>query len=128
MPHRDTNLHVTLRPIEGATVLLLDGEVDVASADHLTDAVRDLVGPGAVVVDFAGVSFMDSSGVRALLDAEELARAAGRAFAIVNPSRAVVRLLDLIDLRSRFVELPGLDERAIAGLGRPDSAPPAERL
>ncbi len=119
MPHRETSLSLTLRPIEGATVLLLDGEVDVATAEHLTDAVRDLTAPGAVVIDMSGVSFMDSSGVRALLDAEELATGAGRPFAIVNPSRAVVRLLDLIDLRARFVELPGLDERAIARLGRP---------
>ena len=47
----------------------LVGELDMATCDGLTELLRSAsAGHHPVVLDFSGVSFMDSSGLRALLD------------------------------------------------------------
>ncbi len=51
---------------------------------------------------------MDSSGLRALLEARQACADAGRPFAIARPSDAVLRVLELVDLSREFevVETP----------------------
>lgn len=101
-------LTVHTESVGSATIVHLRGEVDVATADQVTEAVAHVA--GSVVLDLSGVSFMDSSGVRALVETKRAAEAEGQTFAIACPSSPVARLLDLIDLRSHFTvldELPG---------------------
>ena len=54
----------------GGTGLKIVGELDVATAPRLTEALRDLQ-EGEVVLDLSELTFLDSCGTRALL---ELAR------------------------------------------------------
>jgi anti-sigma B factor antagonist len=56
-------------------VLAVSGELDLAKAQEFTAGLRDQLAEGAVVLDLRELSFMDSSGVRAL---DELLREAGR--------------------------------------------------
>jgi len=42
------------------------GEIDLATADAFAAALREHLAAGPVVLDLRGLSFMDSSGVRAL--------------------------------------------------------------
>ena len=56
---------------DGGTQLKIVGELDVATAPRLTEALRDLRA-GEVVLDLSELTFLDSCGTRALL---ELARA-----------------------------------------------------
>lgn len=77
-------------------VIALDGELDLATEPLLTDAVRTLMaGPvvGALVVDLAGLRFLDSSGMRALLRAHRLAEEQGATFMVVRPQPNVAELL-----------------------------------
>jgi anti-sigma B factor antagonist len=50
----------------GATTVVVAGELDLATADSFTDAIRTGLDQGPVVIDLAGLTFMDSAGVRAL--------------------------------------------------------------
>ena len=86
------------------TVLQLDGELDIASAPELSAAIARACDAGAraVVLNMAGVGFLDSTGVRMLLEARSLA---GRELVLMAPSRAVVWVLDLTCLRGRFAEI-----------------------
>jgi anti-anti-sigma factor len=61
-----------------------------------------------VVIDLGSVGFMDSSGLRSLLEARQRCLDAGRGFALARPSEAVQRVLELVDLLSEFdvVERP----------------------
>jgi anti-sigma B factor antagonist len=54
---------------DGNVVLTVGGEVDVLTADQLRAALNEslTLWEGQVVVDFAGVSFLDSQGIAALL-------------------------------------------------------------
>ena len=74
--------------------LKLAGELDMATAQELLAAIRDHAGEDEVVLDFSGVSFMDSSGLRALLEAARDREGDG-AVAIVDPTPQVRRVLDI---------------------------------
>ena len=72
----------------------LDGELDMATADDLSQIFRDAPSNDPIVLDFSGVSFMDSSGLRALL--EGAGQPTGCCpVVIVNPSAQVRRVLDI---------------------------------
>lgn len=70
----------------------LEGELDMATADDLTQLLRAPSDHDPLVLDFSGVSFMDSSGLRALLEGP----ASGSAdLVILNPTPQVRRVLDI---------------------------------
>jgi anti-anti-sigma factor len=72
----------------------LEGDLDLASVD---EAVATIVGTdgATVVVDLAGVTFLDSAGLRGLLMARERLEAEGRSMRLVNPVDRVRRVLDV---------------------------------
>jgi anti-anti-sigma factor len=82
-------------------VIIAEGELDLVAAPSLAAALPD-EGDAPVILDLAGVGFMDSSGLRALLEARQTCLDAGRPFAIARPSDAVSRVLELVDLRRDF--------------------------
>lgn len=70
-------LHVT-RADDGTTATLaLVGEIDLASAHLLVDSIDDAITEGArtVVLDFAGVTFINSTGLGAMVAATKRLRA-----------------------------------------------------
>ena len=78
------------------------GELDMANAFELTRAIvaAGMRAPGeAVQVDLSGIVYMDSTGVRALLDAGAASR---EDVVLVRPSQAVLRVLDIVGLTDRF--------------------------
>jgi anti-sigma B factor antagonist len=73
----------------------LDGELDMATAEDLSQLLRDAASnEGPVVLDFSGVSFMDSSGLRALLEAAGKTDE-DRSVIILNPTAQVRRVLEI---------------------------------
>ena len=76
-----------------SVTIALSGELDLASADELDQAVRDCEETeiGGIVVDLSNVSFIDSSGLRALLQARK--RMGGRLHFVPSKHDAVARLL-----------------------------------
>lgn len=59
------DLQVSARPGRACTVVVVRGEIDMASRPMLEDLLGEVVDAGArhVVLDFAGVTFMDSCGL-----------------------------------------------------------------
>lgn len=103
--------------VPGATVIVIAGDLDIATAPQLVAAVEGLADRAdPLVLDLAAVTFVDSSGIRALLDTEKAASVGGRRLALLRPAAALTRLLDLVDLRSRFVEVDELDGDGLARL------------
>ena len=76
-------------------------ELDLVGAPRLLLALPT-DGTAPLVLDLASVGFMDSSGLRALLEARQACLDAGRTFAIARPSAAVKRVLELVDLTGEF--------------------------
>jgi anti-anti-sigma factor len=85
----------------------LEGELDMATAGGLSELLRKAAdNDEPVVLDFSGVSFMDSSGLRALLEGAGLPNGSGPVV-IVNPTAQVRRVLDI----SIPDGMPGLEVR-----------------
>lgn len=76
------------------TGLVLAGEIDAYTAPALAEAIGkcDL---SHVMIDMAEVEFVDSSGLRVLIEAHQEAQAAERRLQLTNPSPAVSRLLEI---------------------------------
>jgi anti-anti-sigma factor len=73
----------------------VEGELDMASGPELTRTVVEAQRQGAPIsLDFSGVSFMDSSGLRALLDAVA-SKNGSRPLVIVHPTPPVRRVLEI---------------------------------
>jgi anti-sigma B factor antagonist len=86
----------------GTAALAVAGELDLATVPALKDALAQLEGTPALELDLSGVSFMDSSGLRALLTARRDAQAAGRRLRLVAVPPAVSRVLELTRTAALF--------------------------
>lgn len=78
------------------------GDVDIHTAPRLGTRIASLPGSGDVVVDLSGVEFMDSSGLRVLIEAHQTLEAAGAALVLKSPSQVVRDLFEMTGLRSHF--------------------------
>ena len=81
-------------------VLVLSGEIDSYTTSDL--ATRLAGDPPVDAIDLAGITFIDSSGLRTLIEADRSRREDGRALAIRAPSAAVQRLLEISGLAGHF--------------------------
>lgn len=78
--------------------LVAEGEIDASTAPELADRLDPLPGDGELRLDMSAVEFMDSSGLRILIDAHQRAEAADRRLVIVSPSSAVARVIEITGL------------------------------
>ncbi|MFI7609176.1 STAS domain-containing protein [Micromonospora sp. NPDC049366] len=100
---------VSLRPV---------GEIDLATADALDAALADALGrPGVteVVVDLTDVTFLDSSGIRALVGAANNARRAGTTLRVVDPQPVVARVLWITGVGGLLGLTPDVPPAAVRG-------------
>ena len=89
-------------------VLALDGELDVANAAEAQKRMLclDLPRGSQLVLDLSELTFMDSTGIRVILQAEQHAAMHGAHLVIVRPPDSVMRVLELVGLDDQldFVE------------------------
>ena len=88
----DIRVVVPRREIDFMTAPILRTELDRAISE----------GGSKVVVDLCDVTFMDSSGAHALLDASKRLRALDRPFSVICVRGSISRLLELLGLGDRF--------------------------
>ncbi len=85
---------------ETARVLVVSGEVDVASADDLLPAAEPCLVSGAseLRVDLGAVTFIDSSGLGALVQLRNAAARHDQQVVLENVPASVRRLLEITGL------------------------------
>ena len=83
------------RPEPGVAVVTPHGELDLANEQKLRDIFSGLADEGvdSLVVDLRRLRFMDSSGLRVLIDTFNECSAANRHFGVVSPSSGIIRKL-----------------------------------
>lgn len=87
----------------GSVIVRAAGEIDVATAPQVEVKLLDLIDAGsAVVLDLHGVTFIDSSGLRALVTARQRAEEKSVSFSLAGRSQAVERLLQVTGLDRVF--------------------------
>lgn len=85
-------------------IYALAGELDLATADPLVVRLEGLVaeGSGRVVLDLRHLTFIDSTGLRALIAIRALAEACGKRVVLRAPNRSVKRALDIVQFGQAF--------------------------
>jgi anti-sigma B factor antagonist len=87
---------------EGSWRLALSGELDLASADQLEDAIHkaEEADDLRVVVDLSDLEFMDSTGLSVLLRAQARSRENGQRLSFkASKHRAITKLLELTETK-----------------------------
>jgi anti-anti-sigma factor len=97
-------LEITTEEGEGRTRIALAGELDIASAPQFEEGLEkvEATAPGVLLLDLRKVEFIDSTGLRAVIAADERARSAGRRFVIIRGTPAVERVLSVTQLDQRL--------------------------
>jgi anti-sigma B factor antagonist len=88
--------------IEGPEArVVVAGEVDAHTSPELARGFEEALAGGAtsLIVDVAGVSFIDSSGLRVLVQTRQRVTDAGGTLELRQPTDTVVRLLELTGLQ-----------------------------
>ena len=95
-----------------ATVVALDGDADLENIHMLRHALGEVVAgdEGQLVVDLRNTSFIDSSGLSALLNAMRRLTRQGRKMAVVADTPDIVRPLEMTYLAQTLNLTPSLRE------------------
>ena len=111
MSDAEPQLRIDVRREPDRVILALDGELDMANASHLQDALAQAHQSTAamIVLDLKELSFIDSTGLRVLLAARKEAQERGQEFAVTPGSQQVQRLLAVTRVSDhlRTIETPG---------------------
>jgi anti-sigma B factor antagonist len=97
---------------DGRATVRLSGEVDGAAVERLAP-VLDGLAVGDVIVDLGRVVFMDSMGMRVLVELRRRIDAGGGSLTLRNPGPLVCRVLEATNLDRVFIvhRDGGLDSR-----------------
>lgn len=95
--------HLTVTRADDASgTIRVIGELDAYSAPVLEAELSRGARDGELRLDMAGVTFIDSTGLRVVVSADNRLRDADGGLVVVDPSPSVLRLLQLTSLDDRF--------------------------
>jgi anti-sigma B factor antagonist len=112
----ESSIRTTLADDGTATVTVL-GEIDYSNSDQVAQDIRTAItdwSPSAVEIDLGNATFMDSTGLGALIEGYRAAVAQDVDFRVVNPSATFRRVLTVTGLSDFFglIDPVGAVERA----------------
>jgi anti-anti-sigma factor len=108
-PAPEQRLTVEQAAENGGPVLHLTGELDPHTAPALQAALKTTLAdePSSLVLDLTELTFIDSSGLRVLIDAHKAIAELGGELVVRNPSSTAQRLLEITKLEDHFrIETP----------------------
>jgi anti-sigma B factor antagonist len=112
IPITDSRFAVTrFEEDDGTVVVAITGDIDMATAQAFRDALDDGIQHAQdVVVDLGAVSFMDSTGLNALIRAAQRVQKGVGAISLRAPSPSVRRLLEISGVENIFAIEPNSAE------------------
>ena len=98
------DLRVTSRDVGPRTVVAVDGEIDVSSADALRDELSNVLERERtdLVIDLRAVQFMDSTGLGVLVGTLKKVRTQGGTLQLVIDNERLLKVLRLTALLQVF--------------------------
>ncbi len=114
-------LDVQVNERNGTAIVALAGEFDISEVPDVEKHLKAVESrkPKLLVLDLRGLNFMDSSGLRVVLEADLRSRRETRRFALIPGPEPVHRvfLIALLDKRLEFIE----DPSSLGGIGETDA-------
>ncbi len=99
-----SGLEVTVERRDGQLHIAPCGEVDLSTSPALRRALQGALAEGAerVVIDLAGIPYMDSSGVATLVEALQTCKRQGRDLVLARPCERVASIFVISKLDTVF--------------------------
>ncbi|WP_169542260.1 STAS domain-containing protein [Solirubrobacter soli] len=120
-------LAVTIQQRPGATLVTVEGELDLDGAPRLCAAIQDgrrPARPEQVIVDLTCVEFCDSTGLRALMDASREVAVSGGRLIVIAPEDGPVRRVIAMSGADEFLALTADRDQVLGAFhGRSGAAP-----
>ena len=93
------------------------GVVDIGTVGQVREQLENVTASGAsrVVLDLGGVTFLDSTGLHLVLEADAASRAQGWEFGLIGGPAHVQRVFDLTRARARLPFLTASELAALLG-------------
>lgn len=80
---------------DGGAVVHVEGELDMATAPALEEALDETGFAQRVIIDLTGCTFIDSSAVRLLVASVRDSEAAGGSLELVAPNPGILKVLEI---------------------------------
>ena len=93
---------VTVQRDDGVATTVVSGELDLATAPSLSAAVAAHGDARLLVLDLTAVTFLDSTGVRVLIEADRACTGSGSRLVVLAGDGPVRRVLELCELDGRL--------------------------
>ena len=93
---------VAVQRDEAVATVVVSGELDLATVPQLSATVAEHHGAGLLVLDLTAVTFIDSTGVRVLIQADRSCARSGSRLVVLAGDGPVRRLLELCKLDGRL--------------------------
>jgi len=115
-------MDIKIRKFDVHHVIDVSGEVDVYNAHRLKDVVRTMIQKQVrvFILNLKKVTYVDSSGIGAVLAIHALLAHEGMEFRIVNVARTVMRVLELTRLVG-FLPIMSTELEAIESIAAKES-------
>ena len=95
-------LNVHAKKLETVAVLGLYGRIINGETEKLRQAVRNVSGATAIILDLKGVTTVDAHGLGVLIDLRQRTLAKGARFELMNVSQPLRRIFEITRLDSVF--------------------------
>jgi len=101
---------------EKRAVLPLHGEIDLHVSPQIATSLQATIArkPAQLLVDLSGVTYVDSSGLAALIDAMQRVQQYGGKFGIVGLQETVRSIFEIARLDQVFRIFPDLESASLA--------------
>lgn len=118
----------TVEETDGTTIVQMAGEIDLSSAPTLIEAFRAISAEGIpnMILDATRISFMDSTGLHALVEGKRMVHESGTNLILV-PSSQMRRVMDLVFPEPLFAARVDSVEEALAVIGSFAETPDIQR-
>jgi anti-sigma B factor antagonist len=107
-----TLLQIEAHDHDGLAHVVLSGELDLSTVEMVEQELARVegAGPAIVALDLSRLTFLDSSGLRLIVSADQRARRENRRFAVVRGPDTVQRVFSITRLDEQLELVDGLDE------------------
>jgi anti-sigma B factor antagonist len=122
---------VTVQRDNAVATVMVSGEVDLATVPRLSAAVAQHHDAQLLVLDLTAVTFIDSTGVRVLIETDRSCAGSGSRLAVLAGDGPVRRMLDLCNLDGRLAlvtDHPSPAAQHVAPTDTGPMTPPSPKL
>ncbi len=99
-------MEITLKPLKHVDIVTVAGRIDSATAPEFDNALKGLLEHGRrkIILDFEGLDYISSAGLRAMLSALKAAKNGGGNLVLVQPNDRIRDTLTLVGFQSLFTQ------------------------